>query len=131
MFVCYRMFERFMNYTLLTVTGKNSFQFSFPDITRFNAGVKATSYMASLVSGLPFESFYSASMGIEPKDLESLTYYSEALGLREKFIPLMSSNTMNSNDVMNTGGRPTKPTAELSDVQINQKNKGTAEKRTQ
>ena len=131
MFVCYRMFERFMNFILISQTGKNGFNLSFIDGTRFNSDVKADKFFSLTQFGYPLEQYVASYLHIEPKDFESLTYYSTVLGLKEKFTLLPSSFTSSNIDKGGEGGAPKKPTAELSDVTINQQNKGTAEKRTQ
>ena len=130
MFGCYRSFEKFINFIILGITGKHNFNLNFIDMTRFNSDTKSDAYFKACTYGLPLEMHYASSLGIEPKDLESLTYFSQALGLKEKFIPLMSSNTMNSNDVMNASGRPkTTDQTKLADVTTQQNDQGTGDNR--
>jgi len=131
MFVCYRMFERFMNFILLTVTGKNSFQFSFLNVTNFNKKDKFAEYLLGAQYGMPTLYMAMSSLGVEMKDVDSMVWYENVTDIKSQLMPLVSSFTANSNDLMNTGGAPKKKTTELSDTQVNQINKGTADKRTQ
>lgn len=129
MFVCYRSFERFMNFVILSVTGKHNFNLSFPDITRFNRVEKTDSYFKLNQFGYPTEQYVASAIGIEPKDLESLTYYSNVLGLKQKFTLLPSSFTSSNIDKGGENGAPKKASDELSDVTISQQDSGIVDDR--
>lgn len=106
----YRQFERFINFNLSKISGKNKFKILFIDNTIFNREDKLKLYLQAGQSGFP-KSFIGASMGLTPGQIESLTNFENTIGLVDKLKPLMSSHTQS----LNEGGRPPKDENKLGD----------------
>jgi hypothetical protein len=124
MFRCYRQFERFVNFKLLNQTGKHDFKVNFIDATRFNRKELFETYFQLNQFGYPVEQYVAACVGIEPKDLESLTYFSNVLGLKQKFSLLPSSFTSSNIDKNQDSGRKEKAIDDKSDITLQQQDQG-------
>lgn len=84
--------------------GKN-FRISFLDCSPYNRKEMSDQYLNAARYGLPTVSFYCASVGLAPEEIESVNFLeNDVLNLKSKLIPLQSSNTMSSSS---DGGRPT------------------------
>jgi len=129
MFGCYRTFEKFINFLLLTITGKHNFNLNFINVTQFNRSDKFKEYLQGAQYGLPTLYHACSSLGIEPKDVDSLVYFENVNDIKSKLRPLVSSFTANSNDLINEGGRPEKDIKDKADVTITQADNGTTEDR--
>lgn len=101
-------------YIQSTSYGKK-FRVSFLDCSIFTRKEVGDAYLKACQYGLPMVSYYCASQGLDPAEMETMNYLeNDVLGLKLDFTPLQNSNTMASttgNDV----GAPKKDIDELTD----------------
>ncbi len=106
--VCFRVlrqFERWCNRRLKQISGSYKFAVTFLDTTIFNYKNMNDLYVKMGQYGLPVRQAIAATASFTPSMVTGLAYLeNEILKLYEHEVPLISSNTMSSD---NTGGRPT------------------------
>ena len=102
----YRQIERIVNRKLkLEMNGK--FMINILDISRFTRQDYIDTQIKACTYGVPNKLKLAASLGNTPLEiLSSQILENDILGLTDSWIPLRSSNTSNSNDITNNGGRP-------------------------
>ena len=102
----YRQIERIVNRKLkLEMNGK--FMINILDISRFTRQDYIDTQIKACTYGVPNKLKLAASLGNTPLEiLSSQILENDILGLTDSWIPLRSSNTSNSNDITNKGGRP-------------------------
>lgn len=85
-------------------------------ITIYNQQDMYKMYLESATYGAPTKSFLSASVGLDPIEFMGMAYLeNEILLMHEEWIPLQSSHTMSSDDVLNEGGRPQQDDDKIAD----------------
>lgn len=112
--------ERWVNRYLKFQFKSLMFNVDILDVTIFNEQEKYKMFLEASQFGLPFKNHLSATVGLSPIETMNMAYLeNDILELHEKFIPLMSSHTMSSEDLANRGkaedGRPKKDEAQRSD----------------
>lgn len=91
--------------------GKN-FKVTFLDCSPFNRKEVGDAYLKAAQFGLPTISFYAASQGMSPEDVDGMNFLEDTvLKLKEKLTPLQSSATMSS-----TGNDPGRPESDPEDL---------------
>jgi hypothetical protein len=106
--------KAFINYLLRENIKKYRFRVDFVATTEVDRDKVVSMYLNASKSGLPVTRL-CAALGISQSELQGELAMEKVLKLKESLIPLMSSNTMNSNDMLDNGGRPKKNVDELSD----------------
>lgn len=110
--------ERWINRRLSMQRGKYKFKIRILDITAFNQSDMFDLYMKAGNAGLPVKNALAATTGLTPYEAIAMAELeNEVLQMRDYVFnqPLVSTNTMTSNDVAeNVGGRPTKDDDDLS-----------------
>lgn len=84
------------------------FRLSILDISPYNREELAKQYLSAAQYGMPTVMMYCAAIGLRPEEIESANYLEDSvLGLKGKFTPLRSSNTMAAGGGSGEAGRPT------------------------
>lgn len=92
------------------------FRVSFLDCSIFTRKEVGDAYLKACQYGLPMVSYYCASQGLDPAEMETMNYLeNDVLGLKLDFVPLQSSNTMSSAESAGEAGAPQKDVDELTD----------------
>lgn len=85
-----------------------TFRLSILDVSPYNREELAKQYLNAAQYGMPTVMMYCAAIGLRPEEIESVNYLEDSvLGLKEKFTPLKSSNTMAAGGEDDKPGRPT------------------------
>lgn len=101
-------------YIQSTTYGKN-FKVTFLDVSPFNRDEVGGQYLKMCNVGMPMVSYLAAAYGMSQSDMDNLNLLEDRiLNIKERFMPLRTSNTMSSSDNAD-GGRPTSDIGELSD----------------
>lgn len=88
--------EAALNRLLQSQSFGKYFKLTFLDCSPYNRKELSDGYLKAATYGLPV-SLYAAAVGLEPTDLETLTFLEvDTLGIKQKLVPLQSSNTMSS-----------------------------------
>lgn len=128
-----RQLERIVSLKIKNeVKGTFKFRLKFLNNTIFNKNENTETLLKNAQFGLPVKMMLCASLGLSPSALISMAYLeNEVLGLADSFIPLASSHTQtgDSSDATNDGGRPEKSEDELSEKGEEQQNRGDNENR--
>ena len=91
------------------------FKVTFLDCSVFNRKEYGDAMLKAATYGLPTLSYYAASQGLSQDDLDGLNYLEDTvLGLKERLVPLQSSNTQSS-EGNEEGGRPESDIEDLTD----------------
>lgn len=95
--------------------GKN-FKVKFLDCSPWNRNEMGNQYLKACQSGLPMISYYAASQGMSPEELDCMNFLENSvLNLVERFEPLKTSSTRSASETSQEGGRPQKSVEELTD----------------
>lgn len=110
--------ERWMNCRLSMRRGKFKFKVRFLDVTAFNQSDMFDMLTKAGNAGLPVKNALAAAAGLTPfESIAMAELENDVLCMRDSVFcqPLVSANTMTSNDVAeNVGGRPTIDDDDLS-----------------
>lgn len=115
-FAVVKSFEDAINRMLHAQSFGKNFKITFIDSSPWNRDQMADQYLKAATYGVPTISAYCATVGLDPEDLESISFMeSEMLNLHSRLKPLQSGNTMSNTSEVGDGtpGRPTEDT--LSD----------------
>lgn len=94
--------------------GRN-FRVNFLDVSPFNRDEVGGQYLKMCNVGMPMVSYLAAAYGLPQSDMDSLNYLEDTmLHIKERFMPLRSTNTMSS-DTNGEAGRPSEELGEISD----------------
>ena len=106
-----RQIQRFFNRKLKLMSLPYSFEINFLEQSIFNEKEVQDTYLKGGQYGVSgAKLFYANSLGIEPADVNSMSYLeNDILGVCTKIFnrPFISSNTLSNGDVGSSGGRPT------------------------
>lgn len=92
------------------------FKVTFLDCSPYNRKELGDSYLKACQFGLPMVSYYCASQGLAQSDMDCMNYLEDTvLGIKDRFIPLLSSSTSSSEIIEKARGTPQKDIGELSD----------------
>lgn len=106
-----KSFEDAINRMLHAQSFGKNFKITFIDSSPWNRDKMADQYLRAASYGVPTISAYCATVGLDPEDVESISFMeNEMLKLHDKLRPLQSGNSMSGES---TAGRPSKDT--LSD----------------
>lgn len=106
--------EAAINRILQSQSWSRDFRVTFLDCSPFNRIELAKLYREGAMYGLPTVSLYCAAIGIGQSEMDTLNYLEDnVLGIKDRFVPLQSSNTMSSGG--DDGGRPEKDVGDISD----------------
>ena len=95
--------------------GRN-FKVTFLDCSVFNRKEYGDAMLKAATYGLPTLSYYAASQGLSQDDLDGMNFLEDTvLGLKERLVPLQSSNTQSA-DSTGEAGRPKSDIGELTDA---------------
>ena len=90
------------------------FKVTFLDVSPFNRKETGDAYLKACQYGIPMVSYYCASQGLMQADMDTMNFLEDTvLNIKQRFIPLRSSNTMSSSD--NDPGRPESDMEDLTD----------------
>ena len=93
-----------------------SFKVTFLDCSVFNRKEYGDAMLKAATYGLPTLSYYAASQGLSQDDLDGMNFLEDTvLGLKERLVPLQSSNTQSA-DSTGEAGRPKSDIGELTDA---------------
>jgi len=94
--------------------GRN-FKVNFLDVSPYNRDEVGGQYLKMCNVGMPMVSYLAAAYGLPQADMDNLNYLEDdMLQIKERFMPLRSTNTMSS-DTSGDAGRPTEELGEVSD----------------
>lgn len=133
--ILYGQYENWYNARFKRITGigkATDFRISFSRITNNNRKTRLTELKEASTYGASSKMLYavSATGMTQTEFLSSLYFENDILGLQEIMLPMMSSHTMNSNDMANSGGRPQSDDSEISETTQRQREDETTENRT-
>lgn len=95
--------------------GKN-FKVTFLDTSPFNRDEVGAQYLKMCQFGMPMVSYLASTYGMPQCDMDNLNFLEDViLDVKNRFIPLMSSNMMSSSDAQGEAGRPESGLGEISD----------------
>lgn len=102
---------------LLSYQLKDASKIKFFEVTKYTKEAFKADLKNDATYGLPVKLALNNLNGFNELETMSLNFLEEdCLGLSSKFVPLQSSNTMNTGDLQNPeGGRPTSDDTELTD----------------
>lgn len=121
--------SRFKN---ITGVGKaTNFLISFPRVTDSNRKQRLDEIKTANTFGYGSKVLYGVvATGMTQVELMSaMEFEMEYMGIQDIATPMLSSNTMNSGDMLNPDGKPQKDDGEISDTQARQRDEGTSANR--
>lgn len=104
----------FLNYILRENVKPFRWRVGFEVTTAVTKDARVKLHQSLATNGLPITRLV-ASAGISQAEFEGCVAMEDILGTRDKLIPLLSSATMNSNDLMDGKTKPKKDRTEVSD----------------
>lgn len=121
----FKLLDKYQNRLNMVIenlfNSKGSFKISFPHISIFNAERKQSMYQEMATNGYS-KLLPAIAAGVSQTEFLSLNKYEEEiLGIRDKLIPVQSSNTMSSGDGDSDVGAPAKDEDELAEKTIQNK----------
>jgi len=105
--------ERTVN-RILSYRISNPAKVKFLEVTTYTVDDYKASLLQSAQYGLPVKTMLNTLNGVSELETISMAHLENALGLTDLFVPMKSSNTMNTGD-LETGGAPKKEDGDLSD----------------
>lgn len=107
--------EDMINRYIQSLNFGKKFRVTFLDSSPFNRDEVGGQYLKMCQVGMPMVSYLAATYGMPQTDLDCLNYLEDdILNIKERFMPLRSTNTMSS-DSLSEAGRPESSAQELSD----------------
>lgn len=104
--------EDMVNRYIQSISYGRNFKVSFLNTSPFNRDEVGGQYLKMCQVGMPMVSYLAATYGMPQVDLNNMNYLEDnILNIKERFMPLRSTNTMSSEDV----GRPAAESGELTD----------------
>lgn len=91
------------------------FKVTFLDISPFNRDEVGGQYLKMCQVGMPMVSYLAAAYGMPQSDMSNMNFLEDdILGIKERFMPLRSTNTMSASESEGVG-RPESGLGEISD----------------
>ena len=107
-FLMLNQLERWLNRFLAMNGYSNLFKAEILHVTYFSQESTYKQYLEASTYGLPLKLYVASVLGLEPIAMMGLVdLENDVFELHNKLIPLASSHTLSSDDIMSTGGRPT------------------------
>ena len=101
---------------LISLNVKNAAKVKFLEVTSFTKQEYRDTLIRMATYGVPVKTELAVASGFNELEIISKGYLEKALGIQELYIPLQSSNTMNTGELNNPeGGRPAVPDSEITD----------------
>lgn len=114
-----RSIEAMINRYIHSLPCGRMFKVNFLDCSPYNRKEIGDMYLKACQYGVPMVAYYCASQGLSQAEMEGMAYLeNDILGLKDKLIPLQSSNTQSSDasTASNNGaGAPEKDVTELTE----------------
>ena len=116
-FNIHRMIERVINGMLKLDSGKYKFKVNILDVTIFNKKEYLDNLLKAATYGAPVKlAITSVLSGYTPADTYGMTVLENVLDVVNNWHVLQSTNTQNTGETTNTGGRPTVDDDKLTDA---------------